>query len=80
MLAEMSDDVQSRDPWHVEIDQCHVDFRATDDVDRFLSVARLGNSKTTTRKAFTDDLAKRRVVVSHEEIGDQHGHHRTRIG
>lgn len=79
-LAELPDHFQSCDPWHMNIDQCHVDLGAADHVNRFLPVARLGNAKSTPPKSFRDHLAKSRVIIGYEKIGDQHGHDRREIG
>ncbi len=54
--------------------KCHVNLGSVDDIDRLLAVACLGDTKSSPDQTLADGVAKRRIVIGDQQIGDyEHG-------
>ena len=67
-VIESSHDIQPRQTWHVEINQCNVNLVPLHHIQRFFTITRLGDAIASTNEALTNDLTKRHVIIGYKQI------------
>jgi hypothetical protein len=65
---QMTDDVQARDVWHVNINNRNMNPRIFDEIQRLTPVAGLDYAKATSLQPFAHNLAKSLVVIRHKQV------------